>query len=364
MFKEVSSTIAAGVSDKVVMVGLLSDGLKERESHCHSSEIWRVRVWSRFLPKFLFVQAFKYLEWCGRIICRFWRQDIRVLHAHSLNALPVSVVLKFFTGAKLVYDAHELEIERNGLEGIRKKISQVVELFCLRFADGVIVVSDSIAEFYREQYKSVCPVVVRNIPAKALLTRHKEISLRQELSLNEDDLIFLYLGVLARGRGIPEMVRAFEGHGGKSHIVFMGEGELSNEIKESQQKSSRIHLIPPVSPSDVLACASEADIGCCLIDDICLSYRYSLPNKLFEYLFAGVPVLINDLPEQRKIIEKFDCGWVLPIGESCISEFLTNITVRQIESKKDGVAHARQSFDWSHEEKRLLSLYRSISPVP
>ena len=231
MFKEVSSTIAAGVSDQVVMVGLLSDGLKERESHCNSSEIWRVRLWSRFLPKSLLLQAFKYLEWCSRVIFRLWRQDIRVLHAHSLNALPVSVVLKFLTGAKLVYDAHELETERNGLHGIRKKISLILEFFCIRLVDGVIVVSDSIAGFYREKYKSVCPVVVRNIPAKTLLTGHKEISLRQVLSLNEDDFIFLYLGALVRGRGIPEMVRAFESHGGKSHIVFMGEGELSDEIK-------------------------------------------------------------------------------------------------------------------------------------
>jgi glycosyltransferase involved in cell wall biosynthesis len=114
----------------------------------------------------------------------------------------------------------------------------------------------------------------------------------------------------------------------------------------------------PVATDKVISYAKEADIGLCLIEDLCLSYRFSLPNKLFEYLLAGIPVIVNDLPEQRKFINKYKCGWVLsnPVNDLC--DFLKELTLKEIFEKKKGAARVGNEISWEREVKPYLEIVK------
>ena len=359
MFKEVNSLVAAGVSKDLLIVGLWNPGLLEKEKHSSFCDIRRLRISSYFLPGNHFFSAVKYIEWCLRAFWIVGRSRVELIHAHSLKSLPAAVVLKFLTGAGLIYDAHELETECNGLTGAMQWITRLIELLLIGFADGTMVVSDTIAEHYRARYQGINPVVVRNIPKFS----HESIvpvSLRKKLGLKDKDFLFLYLGGLVRGRGVEALLDAFSKLSSNHHLVFIGGGVLEETVLTSVSSSARIHWVPPVASSEVLAYAKGADVGLCFIEDICLSYRYSLPNKFFEYLLAGLPVAVYDLPEQKKIVEKYDCGWILPKNVSALSMFFEGLTKEEIRAKKTGVAKASTNLDWSNEERMYLSLCRSV----
>lgn len=359
MFKEVNSLASEGFSKDLLIVGLWNPGLLEKEKYSSFCDILRLRISSYFLPGNHFFSAVKYIEWCLRAFWIVGRSRVELIHAHSLKSLPVAVVLKFLTGSGLIYDAHELETERNGLTGVMQWISRLIELLLIGFADGTMVVSDTIAEHYRARYQGINPVVVRNIPKFA----HKSIvpvSLKKKLGLKDKDFLFLYLGGLVPGRGVEALLETFSKLRSNYHLVLMGGGVLEGRVSISVSSSNRIHWVPPVSPAEVLAYAKGANVGLCFIEDICLSYRYSLPNKFFEYLLAGLPVAVYDLPEQKKIVEKYDCGWVLPKKASALSIFFEGLRAEEIRAKKPGVVKAVKNLDWSNEERIYLSLCRSV----
>lgn len=359
MFKEVNSLASAGFSRDLLIVGLWNPGLLEKEKYSSFCDIRRLRISSYCLPGNHFFSAVKYIEWCLRAFWSVCRSRVELIHAHSLKSLPAAVVLKFLTGAGLIYDAHELETERNGLAGTMQWVSRWIELLLIGFADGTMVVSDTIAEHYRTRYQGVKPVVVRNIP-KPFGESLAPVSLREKLGLKTKDCLFLYLGGLVPGRGVEALLDTFSKLRSNHHLVFMGGGVLEERVLVSVSSSNRIHWVPPVTPAEVLAYAKGADVGLCFIEDICLSYRYSLPNKFFEYLLAGLPVAVYDLPEQKKIVEKYDCGWVLQKKASALSIFFEGLKVEEISAKKTGVVKAVKNLDWSNEERIYLSLCRSI----
>jgi glycosyltransferase involved in cell wall biosynthesis len=123
---------------------------------------------------------------------------------------------------------------------------------------------------------------------------------------------------------------------------------------------SRIHYHEPVSPSEVLNYAAEADVGLCLIEDTCLSYRYCLPNKLFESLLSGLPVLVSDLPDQAQVIRNYNAGWVLPSAAGSLSTFLSQLTIEEAQSMRYGLKERVSDLCWTNEAKVLFSIYEKL----
>jgi glycosyltransferase involved in cell wall biosynthesis len=111
----------------------------------------------------------------------------------------------------------------------------------------------------------------------------------------------------------------------------------------------------------VLRYTSSADIGLCLIENTCLSYYYSLPNKLFEYLLTGLPVMVNDMPEQRQIVERFNCGWVVPSSLTEQVALIESIDAGELERYRAGAARAADAFDWEKEATALRQIYSELA---
>ena len=348
MFKETESVIDSGYCEEVFILGLWKKGLLKVEQFLPKCKIIRIYVSSHCLPNNLFFSILKYLEWSIKVIVFICRNRIAIIHAHSLKALPVAVLAKFILNSTLVYDAHELETESNGLKGKLQIFCKVIERFLIKFTDEVITVSESIADYYKVQYSSTNPIVVRNIPRLPPQNVHRS-NLRKKFKIHNNDLLFLYLGGFVYGRGIDLILNSFSSDLDKVHLAFIGSGILENKIRSVARLHSNVHLHEPVPSDQVITHAREADIGLCLIEDLCLSYRFSLPNKLFEYLLAGVPVILNDLPEQRKFVERYDCGWILSNPQSELGDFLKNLSLKEISDKKRGVDKARCELNWDTE---------------
>ncbi|MPS32395.1 MULTISPECIES: glycosyltransferase family 4 protein [unclassified Salinivibrio] len=340
------------------VVAIHNDGLIEEES-VHGVAINRIKLRSRPWSKSKPVQLIKYLEFLFRAVCRFRNADI--IHCNDLNALPVGLLIKtFFKEKKVVYDCHEYETEIKGLSGVEKGIRRWLESFLIRYADTVITVSDSIAKEYQRLYSIDKPQLVLNCPR--FFERSKEDLFRESLGIRSDQKIFLYQGGLSQGRGIELLLEAFSNlESDKSVLVCMGYGHLEDLIKEKAQLQSTIFFHPAVTPEVLLRYTGSADYGILFYEDTCLNHRYCSPNKIFEYLMAGLPVLTSNLFEMKRLVEEEGIGIVAEDntveGFKKAVEALLNQDYGAIQ---ENVFKSRKKYCWEEQENVLKEIYYAL----
>lgn len=355
VLRETASMLQAGIVDHVFVAALHEDGLVEREELDEQRSVWRVRLRSRRMSRSLPAQMLKFFEFSLRVIWFAWRRRIRLVNVHHLDLLPLGVFLKLTCGAQLVFDAHELETERFGLRGTRQALARRIERAFIRWADLVTVVSDSINEWYRQRYGIKCVATVLNCPEFRAAKR--TTSLRDKLGIPSDKRIVLYQGGLSSGRGVEQLLDAFSQRDDGRHVlVVMGDGELAGEVRRLAAVHANIYHQDLVPPAEVLAHTSAADIGVSFIENSCLSYYYCLPNKVFEYIMAGVPVISSDLPEMRRVIEMYRVG--VTISDLNVSSL--NDCYAQLGRRSDlerCLTRASEVFSWENQERTMLDAY-------
>ena len=285
--------------------------------------------------------------WGARVYRRFARQRVAAISAQNLFLLPLAHALARRTGAVFAYNAHELETETVGSGGLRQRLQRVIERRYIRRADVVSVVNESIAQWYREAYPGVDPVVVTNAPTGT----DGVIDLRARLGIPEGELLYLHSGYLAPGRNIPLILRTFAQVG--AHVVFVGDGALLDEVERAATAHPTIHRLPPVEPDQVLAMTRGADVALCLIESGCLSHRLSTPNKMMEAFAAGTPALCSALPEARRYLGDQADTWVLEDPERDLVSALERITREDVEAFtapaiptwEEGASHLREAYE-------------------
>jgi glycosyltransferase involved in cell wall biosynthesis len=357
--KEARSLIGSGLADRVVLAAKWDPGLAERESLGEGIEVHRVRLATLGLPKRLWAQIPKAIEWRWRVVRIARRIRPAAVVAHSLGALGAGRAAARAARCALLYDAHELETERNGLRGRRQQLERWYERRAVRDLHGMLCVCDSIADWYAREYGIERPAVVRNIPdLRWQGGGGRSPILRDRFGIPEDHFVFLYQGGLFPGRRIEQFITVFTRARPDRHLVFMGYGELEGLVRTAAGRHNNIHFLPAVPPAEVLRHTVGADVGLSGVENACLSYFYSLPNKLFEYLAAGVPFLVPDYPEMRRLTVGEGCGW--PVGEDADAWLgAVNVLVREdIEAARRRVAVAAARYSWRHEEPVLLETYR------
>jgi glycosyltransferase involved in cell wall biosynthesis len=316
--------------------------------------IYRLRI-----IRFIYHKLFVFFSFINIISSK-----VDIIHCHDLNTLHYGVFAKVFNffRIKLIYDAHEYESERNGLQGVSKIFVKIKEFFLIRFCNRVITVSETIADEYSRIYGIERPTVILNCPK----LKHKEI-LNKDLFRNHFEIsparkIFLYQGYFYPGRGIELVIDAFNQiNNSSSVLIFMGEGPLSENIRNQERFGESIFIHPFVSGDVLLEFTSSADYGVAFLEDISLSDRYCLPNKLFEYIAAGLPVIGSGLPELKKFIDENQVGVAASSNdiEGFIGAFKEILRVDNVEFRKN-ILIARQRFNWSSQEEILFYLYKNL----
>ena len=272
------------------------------------------------------------------------------------------MLLKAVTGAKLVYDAHELESNRNGLSVGLGKLVLKLERSLWRYIDGLIVVSPSIEAWYHKMIGTKLSCIVMNAPMADQnnedVHKHDIGYLRYRFSIPHDKQVFIYVGILGSGRGIELIVEAFKDERVDSHLVFLGYGEMAKGLQAISEDHVNIHLHPAVPHEDVIGIVSTADWGLCLVEDVSLSDFYCLPNKLFEYAFSGIQVLASNFPDITKTVDDYSLGVTTDLTKEALISALTSIQKNSSPYSFD--RERLRPLSWEFQEQKLIEFYDQV----
>lgn len=361
VLKETASIASLDNIDHVFIVSLGADDIAEQESPTESITINRIRLKSRGWSKNVAVQIFKYLEFCTRVAVRYRSSNVGMINVHVVGLLPLGVLLKWFYRAKLVYDTHELETEIHGLRGSRQSVAKRMERWLIPYVDQIVVVSENIADWYAATYRIRRPTVVLNAPRTVALPA--SCRLRDALAIRNNQTIALYQGIFAPGRQIEGLLAAFEAQpDDKTVIVFMGYGPLEHDVRKAAARSANIFLHPAVPPTVLLEYTASADIGIVGVADTCLSFRYSMPNKLFEYAMAGLPVIVPELKEMQEFVHRYCMGVVKTIDTPvALDTALAELGAMSAQQMRLNSRRAAEENSWEVQERKLLNAYRDMN---
>ncbi|MCT7405745.1 glycosyltransferase family 4 protein [Aliarcobacter cryaerophilus] len=358
VLKETNSILNHNIASKVYIASLHADDLEEEKLYNDNIILNRFKLSSRKFSKNLFFQVLKYFEFLYRITFFYKKKNIKMVNIHSIALLPFGVFLKYFYGAKLIYDTHELETETGDYSPMRKKIVKFIEKHLIKKCDLVFVVSENIADWYSKEYNLRRPIVVKNAPRffNAKKTNH----FRENLSIKEDSIIVLYQGGLSKGRGVDLLLESFKQRDDdKVVIVFMGYGEIEEEIKKASKEKNNIFFHSAVAPEVVLEYTSSADFGIHMIQNTCLNHYYCLPNKLFEYAMAGLPVIVSNMKEMRELVEKYDMGIVVTDDKiESMNNAIDKILQSDIKQMKQNARRCAEENSWEVQEIKMINEYK------
>ncbi len=289
-----------------------------------------------------------------------------IIHCHDLDTLTVTRIVSSEKSIPFIYDAHELETDRNDRKGrINKKYAQIEEGRGIRGSSAVITVSQGIASLLASLYKIKQPEVIYNAPV--LQVEAPKESLRQRLNLSITKPLVVYVGLVTEDRCLDSLVEAMAFLDGV-HLAMVGPQNVSTIEKlkclaKKIKATDRIHFVPPVPSADVYQFIASASVGVALSEPICKSYLYAMPNKFFEMLMAGLPVVVSNQPEMAEFVTKHSRGIVLKNNNPIEVAFSLNQVISacsdyQLSDKELKVF--RKEFCWEAQLDRIDKLYESI----
>lgn len=295
----------------------------------------------------------------------FWRMcrmRADIIHAHDVNTLPTAWLAAQCSGAKLVYDAHEISTSREGYAGFRRLVAMVERLLMPRAA-GTITTTQARAKFFARAYGIARPVVLQNRPRVQSVGHSTRI--RDELGLDQPWPIIVYQGGVQQGRGL-ERLATVAADVPNAYFVFIGGGRLDQSLRhivETLGLEDRVRFIPTVPLAELPTYTASADIGVQPIENTCLNHYTTDSNKLFEYVQAGLPIIASDLPEIRQVVRRHDLGLLVPPGDSAALTLALRNMVSDVGKRTYHAAQARgaaQALSWEVQEHELVQLYERV----
>ena len=361
------SVATAEIANEVRAIGV-GARLWRGATACHAPDlIDDIDLWSRKLGRWSprIAAYFGLVEMTLRMAFCGLRMRPSIVHCHDYMVLPAAWLVSMASRSAVVYDAHELESERNGMSARESQLCIKIERWCWRRVSLLVSVSPSILKWYSDNLGPKRSVLVLNspvlpTPAPGEVARERRAFgelgyFHRRFGIPAGTPVFIYVGLMVRGRGIEPVLEVFRRPGLRSHVVFMGYGDTVG-VADHAERFSNIHLHPAVPHDQVVQFVREADCGICLIEDVSLSDRLCLPNKLFEYAFAGVPVLASRLPEIARVVGEYRLGICCDNDADSIEA-----AVRKMECNgSEPPAGDLTELSWETQAMRLQAAYRAL----
>jgi glycosyltransferase involved in cell wall biosynthesis len=371
VIKEAASLLSAGY--EVTVLGLADPGQPAEET-LEGFRVRRLRPDTlraprRGLRRFLapLHMAWGLADYWRRALIAATAEPFDVYHAHDLVTLPVAWAARRRRGGRVVYDAHELFTEMSRLDPLSRVVFRAMESVLIGRTDRVLTVNESIAQELARRYGIPRPLVLRNCPrTSGVRPVAARSTLRARAGVPAGVPIVLYQGFYLPHRGLENLIRASASFA-RARLVLMGWGPLLEDLKAraaGEGVAGHVTFVDPVPMDELLAMTAGADLGVVPYLNVGLNNFYTSPNKLFEYVAAGVPVVASFFPELKKVVEGLSLGRTFdPDDPSSIAAAVNAILEDPAEHARlrENAARAAPSFTWEGEVHTLLDAYSSLA---
>jgi glycosyltransferase involved in cell wall biosynthesis len=284
-----------------------------------------------------------------------------ILLANDLDALLPNYWISKIKDLELVFDSHEIFSEAPTLHNrpVKKKIWKILEKSIVPKLNHFYTVSNSYADWFENEYKNR-PEVVMNVP---LVQPNPETELKIKLPEISNEKILIYQGAINFSRGIESMIQAME-FIENAQLWIIGNGPKKLEFENLTRElnlENKVKFLGNVSPDQLKLITPKADLGLSLEEDFGISYRFALPNKIFDYTHAGIPVLGTFLPEIKNTIETYGLGKTIENhNPKHIAEMIKLMLSEGKFAYSENLKKAAGVFNWPNEEKKLEKIYSSF----
>ena len=287
-----------------------------------------------------------------------------IIHANDLDTLWAGWQIKKKTGAKLIYDAHEIWTEQGlSFPKLINYLFKVIEKYLFRKIDHFITINESIAKVLDATYhfqKNLKQTIIYNCP------RYQKCEFRHH---NPEKIVALYQGRYGPNRGLEQIATAAKYLNPGIEIHFRGSedekilGKLKKIAKNINRKNVIFH--PPVEMKDLVNYAKTADIGLIAYLPVHIDNELCMPNKVFEYMMAGLALAVSDLPELRRLVKEYNHGTTFnPYDPKDIAKKINQLAKNNLFRLRQNSLKAAKICNWENEEIKLKKIYKSLIDEP
>jgi len=330
----------------VMLVGRVLPGSKSLVPQSFKQH--RIKCWYTSGPAF-------YIEYNIRLFLFFIRYKPETINTIDLDTAVGAILYSWFTRFNWVFDSHEhfTEVPEVTNRKVVKKIWSIVERIVFKKADTVYTVSASLAEIFQKKYiKNVG--VIRNVP----FLRYNNV-VEPQSDFSETGFL-IYQGALNEGRCVDLYIKAM--HQIDAQLYIVGEGDLSKKLRDlvkAEKLSHKVTFAGKIHPEDLRHVTKNALMGLNVLENMGLSYYYSLSNKCFDYVQAQVPSISSNFPEYATLNAAHE---VMIFSEPTVEGIVQSVS--ELQSNKELYIRLRKNckaaaaeWNWENEEIKLLAQY-------
>jgi glycosyltransferase involved in cell wall biosynthesis len=359
IFKTAETLRDNGVIDHVILLGRTNVRADMTEVYADRIDIRRMFIPSGQASRFLRMTYFGI--WSFWVFLQLVLEKPQFLNIHSATLLPFAGLQKLLSRkCRIIYDAHELETETNALSGPAKIYKTLCEKLFLKYCHHCFVVSPMIRDWYRKKYNMDNISVLLNAPLIKETTT-VGTDLRKKFNLQADDLIIAYVGLFARGRGVDLLLNMADQDVEHFKFIFIGFGPEEARIRSHPLFEQRVFFLEPQPQARLLETLKQLDFGCAYFSPTCVSQDMALPNKFFEYLNAGVPVIVGPGRQLRQFISEYEIGFAV---DNEMNVATLHKQVREFLLRKKFPSEIQRflsDYNWQNSAAQMISVYRQLS---
>lgn len=346
-----------GFEVSVISIGERGKRYKNAEDFFHEK-----RIFVRFQGGPL-----KFIEFNLKLFWSILWNRYDIIHLRGLWVLPAVMMRQIIRHSHLIYDAHEyfagLEIFHN--RPLRKQLWLLVEKLSIPHINTLITVSEPLGDLYRNRYPKLKRILIlKNMPS----SRDIQPFDRSKFDSSKKRYKLIFHGYFLKGRALIQTIMAITLlQDILLEVILIGQGPLKGKLEhlvEQYRLQNMVRFHPFLKPDQLLPVIAQADIGLSLVEDNCLSQRYALPNKFFDLVSAGVPVLASNIHTLKFYMDKYDLGLTVdPQNINEISEAIRTMLLDVNKRRKwalNCLSAAKNDLNWEQEAEKLKHCYAAL----
>lgn len=303
------------------------------------------------------------------------KEDADIYHSHDLSTLLECFIASRVNDSKLVYDSHEVNAISKNVKSVGNIYNKISEKILIKKTNGVITVNEFIAQLLKKEYDlKQKPIDLLNLPDKRYYDDIENIEENKEYIMLPDfeKKYIIYQGFIRQKRGLFELVKSFHYLDNSYQLLIVGNGPMKEDLEtyvEKKQLENQIAFRGYVDYQNLINVTKEADVGIISgkgTNEGKINYDrfYGSPNKLFEYIVAGIPVITNNYPFYKKIVgnNKLGLFWKNKNPKD-MARVIKNMfeNEERYQEFKNNVFKIRENYVWEREEKKLIKFYEKLT---